>query len=179
MKPFSIKSSRLELIAANPELLKAASQSDQHLANLLQVDFAEQWNTFGKEIFSYVLEQLKDKKQYTWLNYFIIHLQDQCLIGTCGYKGAPKENQQVEIGYEIAEKYQGKGYATEAASALINRAFEFENIGLVKAHTLNQENASIRVLTKCSFEKSGELVDPEDGIIWSWELPKKRWRKYH
>jgi [ribosomal protein S5]-alanine N-acetyltransferase len=26
------------------------------------------------------------------------------------------------------------------------------------------------VLTKCRFERVGEVVDPEDGLVWRWEL---------
>ncbi len=34
----------------------------------------------------------------------------------------------------------------------------------------NQENASTRVLTKCKFKWVGEVMDPEDGLVWRWEL---------
>lgn len=66
--------------------------------------------------------------------------------------------------------YQGRGYATEAAQALVEYAFESGQVRLVRAHTLPAENASTHVLTKCRFTWKGEVMDPEDGLVWRWEL---------
>jgi RimJ/RimL family protein N-acetyltransferase len=32
-------------------------------------------------------------------------------------------------------------------------------------------NASARVLAKCGFRRVGEVIDPEDGLVWRWEKP--------
>jgi ribosomal-protein-alanine N-acetyltransferase len=40
---------------------------------------------------------------------------------------------------------------------------------VVRAHTLPNPNASTRVLTKCGFHRVGEVIDPEDGLVWRWE----------
>jgi RimJ/RimL family protein N-acetyltransferase len=39
------------------------------------------------------------------------------------------------------------------------------------AHTLPEENASNRALRRNGFTFSGEVDDPEDGLIWRWEKP--------
>ena len=31
------------------------------------------------------------------------------------------------------------------------------------------EIASTRVLTKCGFSRIGEVIDPDDGLVWRWE----------
>ena len=49
-------------------------------------------------------------------------------------------------------------------------AFESGRIRLVGAHTLPTPNASTRVLTKCGFERIGEVEDPEDGLVWRCEF---------
>jgi ribosomal-protein-alanine N-acetyltransferase len=36
--------------------------------------------------------------------------------------------------------------------------------------TRPEYNASGRVLTACGFERTGEVVDPEDGLVWRWDL---------
>lgn len=90
-------------------------------------------------------------------------------IGQCGYKGPPVGG-VVEIAYAVEAAHQGKGYATEAARALTNYALGTGQVTLVCAHTLPEPNASTRVLTKCGFRKVGEVVDPEDGLVWRWEL---------
>ena len=90
-------------------------------------------------------------------------------IGMCGFKGPPSPEGMVEIAYGIHPAHQGKGYATEAADALVRFAFGSPDVRVVRAHTLPAANASTRVLTKCGFRHVGEVIDPEDGLVWRWE----------
>jgi ribosomal-protein-alanine N-acetyltransferase len=92
------------------------------------------------------------------------------VVGMCAYKGPPGPDGAVEIAYGINPEYQGRGYATEVARALVAFAFGSGQVRLVCAHTRPEENASTHVLTKCGFERIGEVMDPEDGLVWRWEL---------
>jgi RimJ/RimL family protein N-acetyltransferase len=92
------------------------------------------------------------------------------VVGMCAYKGPPGPDGAVEIAYGINPEYQGRGYATEVARALVAFAFGSGRVRLVYAHTRPEENASTHVLTKCGFEWIGEVMDPEDGLVWRWEL---------
>jgi len=92
------------------------------------------------------------------------------VVGMCAYKGPPGPEGTVEIAYGINPEYQGRGYATEVARALVAFAFDSGRVRLVCAHTRPEKNASTRVLTKCGFEWIGEVMDPEDGLVWRWEL---------
>ncbi|MBD1877257.1 GNAT family N-acetyltransferase [Coleofasciculus sp. FACHB-T130] len=85
----------------------------------------------------------------------------------------PDQGGVVEIAYGVDPEYQGRGYATEAARALVNFAFRSGQVRLVRAHTWAENNASMRVLAKCGFECIGEVVDPEDGLVWRWELQRE------
>lgn len=93
-------------------------------------------------------------------------------IGHAAFKGPPTEAGVVEIAYRIAPEYRGQGYATEAADALTNFAFRSDGVRVVCAHTLPQNSASTRVLTKCGFRQLGEVLDPEDGNVCRWERTK-------
>jgi RimJ/RimL family protein N-acetyltransferase len=90
-------------------------------------------------------------------------------IGTCGFTGPPGADGSVEIAYGVNSEHTGKGYATEAAQALVTYAFAQSQVRLVCAHTSPEVNASGRILTKCGFERIGEVIHPEDGLIWRWE----------
>lgn len=104
-----------------------------------------------------------------WLHGFaIVEVTKGVAIGMCGYKGPPKE-ETVEIAYGLAPAYQRRGYATEAAQELVARAFASGLVRRVLAHTLPELNASTRVLARCGFERVGEVMDPEDGLVWRWE----------
>jgi len=104
--------------------------------------------------------------------FFVVDREESRVIGTAGFKGAPDADGVVEIAYGIAPEYQGRGYATEAAQALVEFALAEDSVKTVRAHTLPEPNASTRVLTKNGFRHLGEVIDPEDGRVWRWELPR-------
>ena len=56
-----------------------------------------------------------------------------------------------EIGYHIAEKYTGRGYATEAVKAFLPVMAAETGIGEVLGVCLSENAASKRVLAKCGF----------------------------
>jgi RimJ/RimL family protein N-acetyltransferase len=106
-----------------------------------------------------------------WLHGFsIVHRASGAVIGSCGYKGHPDSDATVEIAYAVSEAHRGRGHATEAAGALVRFAFESGEVSVVRAHTLDAEGASARVLTKCGFAPLGQVIDPEDGLVWRWEV---------
>jgi RimJ/RimL family protein N-acetyltransferase len=102
----------------------------------------------------------------------IVHKIDNLVIGMCGFTGPPDSDGAVEIAYSIAPAYQGKGYATEAARALIDYASN-GRVRTVCAHTLAEVNASTRVLEKCGFKKVGEIIDSENNLVWRWERNRR------
>ncbi|HEU4995843.1 MAG TPA: GNAT family N-acetyltransferase [Gemmatimonadaceae bacterium] len=109
-----------------------------------------------------------------WLHGFrMIHRGSGTVIGQCGYKGPPDSDGVVEIAYGVDPAHQGRGYATEAAWAMTQYAFDSGVVRVVRAHTLPRESASTRVLTKCGFRFLGDVVDPEDGPVWRWELEQR------
>ena len=105
-----------------------------------------------------------------WIHGFsMVHANSGEIVGQAGFKGPPDEHGVVEIAYGVAPEHQGRGYATEAAAALASYALSHETVAIVRAHTLPQANASTRVLTKCGFQRIGEVLDPDDGLVWRWE----------
>jgi RimJ/RimL family protein N-acetyltransferase len=106
-----------------------------------------------------------------WLHGFeMVDRATGVVVGGCGYKGPPDSDAVVEIAYGVRPDHQGRGYATEAARALIALAFRSGTVRVVRAHTRPESNASTRVLTKCGFVFVGETIDPEDGLVWRWDL---------
>jgi len=105
-----------------------------------------------------------------WIFGFVMWLRNEGKqVGRCGFTGPPGPDGVVEIAYGVDPDYQGRGYATEAAKGLVSFAFGDPRVGIVRAHTSPQENASTRVLTKCGFSRAGEHIDHEAGVVWRWE----------
>ncbi|WP_307786813.1 GNAT family N-acetyltransferase [Pseudogracilibacillus auburnensis] len=64
-----------------------------------------------------------------------------------------------EIAYWIGEEFWGNGYATEAAKAIIEFAFEEKGYHKVFARFFHSNQASGRILQKLGMKKEGVLVD--------------------
>jgi ribosomal-protein-alanine N-acetyltransferase len=104
-----------------------------------------------------------------WMHGFsAVGQESGAAVGMGAFKGPPAGG-MVEIAYAVNEEYQGQGYATEIAAALVEYALQHAEVDLVRAHTLLDGAASQRVLVKCGFEPVGEVVDPEDGLVRRFE----------
>jgi ribosomal-protein-alanine N-acetyltransferase len=171
-----LQTERLELIPSSIEQLTAIVAGDWPAlqSSLGGVGIAEHWYHFP-DAFTWMLNYLRrHPDEVKWWNFLIIHRPDHYLVGSCGYKGGPSREGEIEIGYEIADGYWGRGLATEAARALTEHALSLPEVKTVLAHTLAKENASCSVLRKLGFVKKVELFDADDGAIWRWERPKER-----
>ena len=68
-----------------------------------------------------------------------------------------------EVGYHIAKPYTCNGYATEALKAFLEFIMPVKNIDKVYGVCLAENSASIKVLEKCSFEKTFEGIGEYQG----------------
>ena len=79
---------------------------------------------------------------------------DKTYIGNIGFHG-PAVKKTVEIGYGIEPEFEGRGYTTEAAEAMVNWAFEQESIEFVEAEAEESNAASLRIIEKLGFQRCG------------------------
>ena len=93
---------------------------------------------------------------------------DGALVGFAGWKGPPVAG-AAEFGLAVAPARRGGGIATAVVRQLVGRAAA-EGVRAVVAHTLAETSASTAVLERCGFRKVTELVDPDEGPVWRWEL---------
>lgn len=105
-----------------------------------------------------------------WLGYFA--LVDNVCIGTCGFKGPPKDN-RVEIAYFTFPEHEGRGHATAMARALVRMGREADAGVTIAAQTLPSEGASTAILKKLGFALTSTVNHPEDGEVWEWRLPEQ------
>ncbi len=110
-----------------------------------------------------------------WRGYLTIETETNTVVGGCGFKGNPSNDDQgvafVEIAYYTSPEYEGRGFATDTAREMVAIARQkHPEVSCVLAHTLRERNASCRVLEKNGFEHLGVVTDPEDGQVWRWRL---------
>jgi len=80
------------------------------------------------------------------------------LIGTCGFTRVDLDHARAEIGYTIGRRFSGRGYATEAAGAVVRYGFEELGLNRVEAQCVVGNAASERVLVKLGMTFEATLA---------------------
>ena len=81
--------------------------------------------------------------------YAVIRNEDSANLG---YVQLVKIEEGWEIGYHIAKRYTGNGYATEAVKLFLDYLKNNTDIKEVYGIALANNKASVKVLTKCGFK---------------------------
>jgi RimJ/RimL family protein N-acetyltransferase len=106
------------------------------------------------------------------------------LIGVCGYgpaHGRPADAPpETDFGYWLGLDYWGKGYATEAAAAVLAHAFEISDEAVITTDYQIDNQASGRVLAKLGFATLGprrrhSLASGGDVDTMQVELRRQDW----
>ena len=74
-----------------------------------------------------------------------------------------REDESLEIGYKIAEKYRGNGYAVEALKAFIPMILDELEVDELWGITCADNTASCKVLEKLNFELQEKLITDYHG----------------
>jgi RimJ/RimL family protein N-acetyltransferase len=148
---------RISLLAQTPEHLRTLIEGAEAYQRRFDITVAEGLRDFllGPEVSAEFLARLNGSATVDpWKDGFaVLHLADNTVIGLCSFAGPPSVDGTVEIAYGIAPGYQNQGYAREAAQELIAYAFASGQVRTVRAHTLPQNNASTKILTKFGFTR--------------------------
>lgn len=94
------------------------------------------------------------------------------LVGSCGL--GRRASGAVELGYWISRPFWGRGFATEAATALIDIARTLGLRQLEASHFIDNP-ASARVLDKLGFESTG-LIAPRMNCARGEDVPARLMR---
>lgn len=94
-------------------------------------------------------------QDWLWYTAWSIRLaENDEWLGDIGFKGPAAFP---EIGYGLLPRYWGRGYATEAVSALCRWALSQPGVEGLSAQTASDNAASQRVLIKNGFYATGEM----------------------
>jgi RimJ/RimL family protein N-acetyltransferase len=153
-------------VAADAALARAGVRDRSELSRRLEASVPDEWPpqlfADGEADFATRLEA--DPALEGWLSWYVVRVgRARTLVGVCGLGGPPNPLGEVTLGYAVLDPFQRKGFATEAAGALIDWAFEDPRTRAIVAQTYEHLGASIRVL-----EKNGLTLDgrgPEPGLL--------------
>lgn len=106
---------------------------------------------------------------YRWsVPYLIVLTEEPRIVGSIGGKGLLDTEDEVEIGYNVAADFRGRGIASRAVAEIITLA-RIDGISLI-AHVEPDNEASRRALLRNSFklEEIVRLPDSLDLERWTW-----------
>jgi len=122
------------------------------------------------------------KQEGTGARLAIARAADDAFIGWCSLANWDPDYRSARMGYCFKEAAWGKGFATEAAGAVLQWAFDTLDLNRVQAETDTRNTASSRVLEKLGFLREGTLredciVDGEVSDSWVYGLLRREWQR--
>lgn len=162
-----LRSERLDLVPLTHAVVEAALADRARLEVLLAAEVAPDWPDMNMlEVLSAEAEALRNDPGRALWRRVLLTRSPRRVIGSAGFSGLPDAQGRVEIGYGIAQAYQGRGYATEAVRALLRWAATQPGVRACTAACLADNLASSRVLEKVGMQRLFQVGD----VIY-WERP--------
>ena len=93
-----------------------------------------------------------------WLNWIVREKESNAAVGTLQ---ATIAGDRAFVAWVIARKWQGRGFAGEAAAALVSRLSDDPSITSIAAHIAPGHIASERVAERAGLTSTDEVVDGE------------------
>lgn len=167
-----IHSHRLDLIALSPDFLQASLHDDLKTAsNLIGLDIPSEWLEAQWLMEMRLAKMRENPALEAWLLRAVGLRETKTMIGFIGFHTLPGPEYltpyaagSVEFGYTIFEKYRGKGYASEAAQALMDWATREHDVKKFVVSISPTNAPSLRIAQKFGFRKVGSFTDPEEGV---------------
>lgn len=105
-----------------------------------------------------------------WLLRAMLRRDDRQFIGRIGFHGLPNAKGQAELGYAVLEEHRRRGYASEAALAMMRWARERPGVRSFLVSISPTNTPSLAMAAKLGFRWIGSQMDEVDGEEHIFEL---------
>lgn len=178
-----LRTTRLQLVAATPELARAELADFRRLEKLLGAHVPPSWPPplVDADSMRWTVAYLDAHPDAVgWVKWYFVHREHGALraVGAGGFCGVPEADGTCEIGYSILPEAHRMGFAPEAVEGLVAWAFGHPEVARVVAQTLPTLVPSIRVLEKCGFVRAGAGREP-GAILFERKRPAEIVRAPH
>jgi [ribosomal protein S5]-alanine N-acetyltransferase len=159
-----IHTPRLDLIPMSPALMRALLASDWDLAGrLLSTPIPGEWRCADWHWLGQRPDQAEaDPSMVPWLPRVMLFRaggdsgeQQPVVVGEAGFHGPPGSDGRVEIGYMVVAGHRRRGYAEEAARALLAWATAEHRITRFQANVSPGNTPSLNLIRKLGFLQVG------------------------
>lgn len=176
-----IETARLRLECLGPAVLRALLARDYAGASLLLGAHVPLAMSALDDVFALRLSQLRAAPgDEPWLTRAMVLAAERVVVGVAGFHGPPGGQWledyapgAAEFGYTVLDRYQRRGYAFEAGSALVEwgRAHGADRFVL----SIGPENAaSLRLAEKLGFERAGQWMHETRGLEYVYVRDERR-----
>jgi RimJ/RimL family protein N-acetyltransferase len=135
----------------------------------------QSWQTFTAEDGVQLLQHqthVQPDQPGTWLQLAIVRADTAALVGDCGLHCRADDPRQTELGITLAPAHQGRGFATEALSCVLDHLFGQLHKHRVTATTDADNRPAAELFTRLGFRREGHSIQN----VWF----KGRWGdEYH
>lgn len=109
-----------------------------------------------------------DTSQEGWWTWVVVRKDTREAVGSVGFGGGPDGDGAVMVGYATYPNVEGRGYATEAAGALVGWALGHHDVARVCASMPPDNGAAIRVAQKIGMRLIGTVweEDLDDVLLY-------------
>jgi RimJ/RimL family protein N-acetyltransferase len=94
-----------------------------------------------------------------WFQFAIESKETEDLIGDCALRVDEHEPYRAETGFTLAREYQGRGFASEAVSRLLDYAFDSLGLHRVVAIADCRNAPSVALLERLGLRREGHFVE--------------------
>lgn len=167
-----IVSDRLELPLLSLNQLDRVSAGDvASVATELRASLSGEWLEQVRWLAGMRARQIRERPtDAPWLLRPVLLAETRHAIGYLNFHGGPDASGTVEVGYTLLPAARGNGYALEAVRAAFDWATHVHGIRHFRASVAPDNERSLNLIRKLGFVKTGEQMDPEDGLEYVHEL---------
>jgi RimJ/RimL family protein N-acetyltransferase len=152
--------------------------------SLPEVARFQSWDTFGPEDGASLIAEQSCREPNipgTWLQLAIVPEDSGEMIGDCGLHFLRDDRRQVELGITLAPSHQGRGFATEALTGVIDYLFNRLEKHRLTAVTDAENGPAAALFYRLGFRREAHFVENvwfkgrlgsefAFGLLWSeWE----------
>ncbi len=169
-----ISSPRLDLMPLTPDFLRASLAGDRAAcAAILGAMMPQEWpEPEYRHVLAMRLDELQaDPALQPWLMRAMVDRASRAMVGNIGFHTAPAPEylqpyspKAVELGFGVSESYRRRGYAREAAGAMMRWAHAQHGVTEFIVSIRPDNLASQALAAGLGFVKISSHVDEVDGV---------------
>ncbi len=95
------------------------------------------------------------------MRWAIVDKHSGVVLGSCGYHNVKAEHHRAEVGYELGQRFWGKGVMQEVMHTVLQHCFKMVGFNRMEAFVTVGNDRSMHTLEKLGFKAEGVLREYE------------------